>query len=335
MKNTKRMGIAIMLTLIMVFSIFAALPTASAGPSHTWRDYEYPIAPQAGTALKYKMMTVDLLDNQLPALKYYASLGVFSNDFLVSYMKIKEFMYRSCDPELWWFQDEMYIYTNMYGNYPGDTSKPNPQSAVSQGAKIFQDEYVVIVELNNQIRKLTDDFDAAVGMNALIINAMMSAYKQIRNNLIISDMVMAYNFMDMANSAVDAIENADGKVDLSAVGGPTDFTLEKQSQIIKWAGQASDDFDDGVTGLGLDPSFVKGKIAANQQYTISISTSLDPTAYKNAMKSFEKTLMKAGHALSESGSMEFCMNSFIVMIPAAMGLILCAGAVIEKRKRYQ
>jgi len=333
MKNRKRMGIAFMLTFLMVFSIFSALPTASAVSPVTWRDYEYPIMPQPGTALRYKMMTVDLLDSQLPALKYYASMGVFSNEFLVSYMKIKEFMYRSCDPELWWFQDEMYIYTNMYGNYPGDTNKPIPQSAVSQASKIFQDEYVVIVELNNQIRKLTDDYDAAVGMNQLIINAMLSAYKQIRNNLVISDMLMAYNILDMANSAVDAIENADGKVDLSAVGGPGDFSLENQQQILKWSNQANDDFDGGVTGLGLDPSFVKSKIAANQQYSIIISTSLDPTAYKFAMKSFENTLNKAGHALAVSGGMEFCMDSFMLMIPAAVGLILCAGAVIEKRKR--
>ena len=335
MRKIRRAGIALMLTAIMVLSIFAFLPAATAAPGYTWRDNEYPIAPQFGTALRFKMYTVDILEAQLPTLKYYASMGVFSSDFLVSYMKIKEFMYKSCDPDLWWFQDEMLIYTNMYGNYPGDSSKTNPQAAISQGKKIFQDEFVVIVELNNQISKLAADWEDATGIDKLVLNSMLMAMKQIRNQLVLSDMVMGYNMLDIANQAVDAIENSDGKVDLGAVGGPSDFSLEKQQQILKWTDSANDDFDAGIETLGLDTSFVRSKLDANLQNQIIISMDLDPTAYTMAMKAFEKTLEKSGHVLSESGAMQFCMNAIVFVVPAAVGIVLCFGGLAVKRKKKQ
>jgi hypothetical protein len=335
MRKLRRAGIAFMLTSIMVLSIFAVLPAATASPGYTWRDNEYPLQPQFGTALRFKMLTVDILEGQLPTLKYYASLGVFSNDFIVSYMKIKEFMYKSTDPDLWWFQNEMILYTYMYGNYPGDSGKSNPQAAVSQGKKIFQDEFIVIVELNNQINKLTADWEVATGIDKLIMNSMIMAMKQIRNQLVISDMVMSYNILDISNSAVDAIENGNGKVDLSAVGGPSDFSLEKQQQILKWTGDANDEFDAGAQELGLSPSFVRAKLDANQQNLIIVSTTLDPTAYSGAMKAFESTLAKSGHVLSESGAMTFCMNSFVFIMPAAVGIVLCIGGLAVRRKRNQ
>ena len=334
MRYRKRFGIAIMLISIMLLSIFAVLPTAQAAP-YSWRDYEYSVQPQFGTALKYKMYTVDLLENQLPMIRYYANQGLFSNDFVVSYMKIKEFMYRSCDPDRWWFQDEMYIQPQLYGNYPGDSNKPIPQSAVSQAKKVFQEEYVVIVELNSQIRKLMDDYNSATGMDQLIIYSMLLGFKQIRNSIIVSDMVMAYNILDMANTCKDAIENANGKIDLSGIGGPSDFTLENQQQIIKWTNQANDDFDDACTGLGLSTSTVKTKIENNMEYQITpmLSTDLDPTAYTTAMKKLESTLNRAGHALSMSGGVDFCMESFVLVVPAAIGIVLCFGAIVQKRRK--
>jgi hypothetical protein len=335
MRKIRRAGIAIMLTAIMVLSIFAVLPAATAAPGYTWRDYEYPMQPQFGTALRFKMYTVDILEYQLPSLKYYAQMGVFDNAFLVSYMKIREFMYRSCDPDLWWFQNEMFIYSYMYGNYPGDNSKPIPQSAVSQGKKIFQDEYVVMVELNTMIRKLTEDWEASTGLNHLIYYSMLLAMKQIRNQLLLSDMVVAYNILDISNAAVDAIENSNGKVDLTAVGGPSDFSLQNQQQILKWTASANDEFDSGSEVLELDPSFVRSKLDANQQYWIIISTELDSTAYTTAMKSYESTLNEAGHALAMSGGMEFCMDTFVFILPAAVGIILCIGGVVVRRKRNQ
>jgi hypothetical protein len=334
MRNKRRFGIAVLLASLMMMSTIAFLPTASAATPYQWRDYEYPIQPYFGTGLWYKMYTVDYLDYQLPTLKYYANQGVFHPDFLVSYMKIMEFMYRSCDPDLWWFQDEMYIYTQLYGNYPGDSNKPIPQAAVSQAKKVFQDEYVVIVELNSQIRKLDSDYQTSTGMNQLMIYSMMLAYKSIRNNMIVADMVMAYHILDMSNSMVDAIENSNGVVDLSPVGGPSDFTLENQQQILKWTDQANNEFDAGVTGLGLTPSDVRYKIDTNQQYLIApmLSTELDPSAYTSAMKAFEKTLNGAGHALAVSGGLDFCMNSFVLVLPAVVGIVLCVG-VYRKRRR--
>lgn len=333
MIKRKRIGIALMLTSIMVLSIFAMVPSASAVSPYNWRDYQYPIQPQFGSALQYKMFTVDLLNYQKPILEYYTSLGVFDSNFMISYQKIIEFMYRSCDPSLWWFQDEMYIYSNMYGNYPGDSSKPNPQSAISNGKKIFQDEFSVIVELNQQIRELSSDYETATGMPKLIINSMMVVYKQIRNALVKSDMVMAFNVLDMANSCVYAIENSNGKVDLSAVGGPSDYTLENQNQILKWSGQANGDFDNALTGLGLDVSSTRSKLDANQQNLINPSTELDPSAYTNAMKGFEKVVDKSGHALSMSGGMDFCMSSFALAVPAAVGLVLCFGVIVRRKKK--
>jgi hypothetical protein len=332
MRERKRFGIAIMLASIMMLSIFAMLPTASATP-YTWRDNEYPMAPQYGTALWYKMYTVDNLDSKLPTMRFYADQGVFSSDFIVSYVKIMEFMYRSCDPDLWWFQDEMNIYPQLYGNYPGDSQKPVPQSAVSQAKKVFQDEYVVVVELNSQIRKLTDDYASSTGMSQLMIYSMLLAYKNIRNNLIASDMIMAYHILAMANEAVDLIENSNGKVDLGLVGGPSDFTLQNQQQILKWTEQANAEFDAGVSGLGLSPSYVRALIDANLGGFIAgmISTDLDPSAYTSAMKSFEKTLSGAGHALAMSGGLDFCLESFVLVIPAVVGIVLCVGAYRKKR----
>lgn len=332
MRNKRRFGIAIMLASLMMLSTFAFLPTASAAP-YQWRDNEYPIQPNFGTALWYKMYTVDYLEFQLPTLKYYANQGVFHSDFLVSYMKIMEFLYRSCDPDLWWFQDEMYIYTQLYGNYPGDSNKPIPQAAVSQAKKVFQDEYVVIVELNSQIRKLESDYQTSTGMNQLMIYSMLLAYKNIRNSLVVSDMVMAYHILDMSNAMVDAIENSNGVMDLSPIGGPSDFTLENQQQILKWTDQANNEFDSGVTGLGQSPSDVRWKIESNQQYLIVLSTELDPSAYTSALKSFEKTLNSAGHALAVSGGMDFCMNSFVLVLPAVVGIVVCVG-FYRKRRQY-
>jgi hypothetical protein len=335
MKNKTRVGIAVLLTSIMVLSIFAILPSAAATSSYTWRDYEYPIQPKKGTALQYKMSTVDFLYQGQPSIEYYISLGIFNNDFLVSYKKITEFLYRSCNPDIWWYQDEMLIYPQMYGNYPGDSLKSNPQSAVSQGKKVFQDEYVVIVEMNNEIRELEDAYATATGLEKLIINSMLMGYKMIRNDIVISDMVMAYHILDFANSASDAIINSNGKVDLSGVGGPTNFELQHQQQILKWTKQANDDFDDGVSGLALSPSVVRGKIDTNKESHISgmLSSNLDASAYTTGMKYFEKTISKSGHALAVSGGLEFCLSSFAMALPAAVGIILCFGIVVQRRRR--
>lgn len=331
MKNKRRFGIAIMLASLMMLSVFAFLPTAQAATPYQWRDYEYPIQPQYPSALWYKMYMVDYLDFQLPTMKLHANEGVFSSDFVVSYLKIMEFMYRSCDPDNWWFQDEMYIYTQLYGNYPGDSTKPIPQAAVSQAKKVFQDEYVVIVELNSQIRKLTDDYETSTGMNQLMIYSMMLTYKNIRNQMVLADMVMAYHILDMSNSMVDAIENSNGIMDLTPIG-PSDFSLENQQQILKWTDKANNEFDSGVTGLGLSPTDVRNKIDANQQYLIYIPTDLDPTAYTSAMKAFEKTLNDAGHALAMSGGLDFCMDSIVLIVPAMVGIVLCVGAYRRRRQ---
>lgn len=335
MRKIRRAGIAIMLTTIMVLSIFAVLPAATAAPGYTWNDYEYPMQPQFGTALRYKMYTIQTLDNQLPTLKYYAEMGVFDTEFLISFMKVREFMYRSCDPDLWWFQNEMIVYSYMYGNYPGDNSKPIPQSAVSQGKKIFQDEYIVMVELNNLIRTLTEDWEASTGLNNLLYYIMLLQMKQVRSNMLLSDMVMAYQILDIANSAVDVIENGNGNVDLSAVGGPSDFTLQNQQQILKWTDSANNEFDAGSEVLELDSSFVRSKLDANQQSAIVIVSTLDPTAYTTAMKCYESTLNKAGHALSMSGAMDFCMDTFVFILPAAVGIVLCFGGLAIRRRKQQ
>jgi hypothetical protein len=332
MKGKKRAGIALMLVSLMMLSTFAFLPSASAAPGYEWRDYDYPFQPYWGTALRYKMYQVDILNYQLPGLRYYVEQGVFDNDFLVSYLKITEFLYRSCDPDIWWFQDEMWVYKQLYGNYPGDANKPIPQSAVSQGKKVFQNEYIVVVELNNQIRKLTEDYQQATGFPQLIIYTMLSIYKQIRSQLVVSDMVMAYHILDLANSAVDAIQNSNGKVNLAAVGGPSDFELENQQQIMKWTTRANDDFDRGIIGLNQDPSYVRSKLDLNQQSLVTPSASLDSSAYTTAMKMFEKTLSGAGHALSMSGAMDFCMDSIVLMVPAAVGIVLCFGVIVRKRR---
>jgi hypothetical protein len=259
-----------------------------------------------------------------------ADQGIFHEDFLVSYMKIGEFLYRSCDPDLWLFHKQMYVQSQLYGNYPGDSSKPVPQAAVSQAKKIFQDEFVVLGELNNEIRKLEADYDSSTGMNQMIINSYLFSYKSIRSNLVYSDMKIAFNLLSNANDAVDEIENSNGKVDLSAFGGPSDFTIENQKQFIKWTGQANDDFDSGVSGLGLTPSDTRTKLKMSTY--IMISTDLDDSAYTSAMKSFEKVVNKAGHALAMSGIKNVCASTIALAVPAVIGIVLCAGVAIRKRR---
>jgi hypothetical protein len=256
---------------------------------------------------------------------------MFHPDFLTSFVKIGEFLYRSCDPDLWLFHEQMYIHTNLYGNYPGDSSKPVPQASASQAKKIFQDEYIVVGELNNEIRKLTEDYNQATGMEQFIIGNYLFSYKTIRNNLILSDMKIAFYLIDNANDAVDEIINNNGVVDLSLYGGPSDFTIQKQQQFLQWTEQANDDFDKGITSLGLTPSTIRTKLEMAQP--IIISMNLADSAYTTALKLFEKSVSRAGHAIAMSGAKDLCASSIALAIPAVLGIILCSGVYIQKRKR--